>query len=173
MKQGTAEAKAYINEKLLDKLEALAGKNGLPLNTLLEHIFREYLEKSELLTLEEEKRRYARKKVVSPALVYEETENGEINEDSEMGRYISTTIFDVSRGGVKLILSAKNYSELDFTEKGSVFEVVSYLSGNETLFRFRCKSQHVEKDDYTVRIGCAFEEVDAHQMQELSTHLVH
>ena len=150
------EKTVYIKENILDKLEMLAKKNSLSLSTLLNHIFTKYLESRNGYDQLEEKRKSARKKVVIPALVYEKTQNGGNGEDFDMGRYISTTIFDISRGGLRLVVPAGKNGGMQFAKPQSEFEVISYLSGNSTLFRLKCRAEHIEQNENGVKVGSSF-----------------
>lgn len=164
--------KVYINEQILGKLEAESIKNGISLNTLLNHIFKKYLENNTYTAPDVEKRRFARKKVVIPALIYEKiSSNGGNGENVDMGRYLFSTILDISMGGLRLVMPADNNGKMEFLKKKSDFEVISYLSGSETLFRFKCRPKHVEKNDNAVKVGSSFIEGENPQQQDLEGYL--
>ena len=165
------EKKVYINEEILDKLETEAVKNRISLTTLLNHIFRKYIENNTDAGPNEEKRRFPRKKVVIPAIIYGKNRNGGGEEDVDMGMYLSSTIFDISLGGLGLLMSVENDEKMELLKNNSEFEVISYLSGSQTLFRFNCWSEHVEKDDSTVKVGSSFINGDPAQLHELESCL--
>lgn len=163
--------KIYINEQVLDKLEVLAGKNNLSLSTLLNHVFTRYLENNKYTAPDIEQRRFARRKLVTPSLIYEQIRRGGGGEEADMGRYFSSTILDISMGGLMLAMPAGNNGKLELLKMKSDFEVISYLSGSETLFRFKCRPEHVEKNDHAVKVGASFIEGENPQVQELEGYL--
>jgi len=53
-------------------------------------------------------------------------------------------------------MPAVNNGKMELLKMKFDFEVISYLSGSETLFRFKCRQEHVEKNEYAVKVGASF-----------------
>ncbi len=140
--------RVHIDKELLDKLQAIALEKKIRPSMLLEGILVEYIRKSKLDKEDlEEKRRFRRKKVAIPAMVYESSE------EPNVGRYFSTTIYDVSLGGICLAFPLERYDKIEFIKTNSSYEVICYLSDPKTLSRFKCTPQHVKKNEYTLKVG--------------------
>lgn len=158
----------YIDEKILDILEPVAEKNNISLSILLDQILRGYLEENNMDEAgTEDKRKFRRKKVVIPGMVYEKSQ------EANVGRYYSTTVLDISIGGTRLAFPVDRDGKIEFIRNNSDFEIILYLSDTEVLSRFRCKLRHVEKDDYTIKVGGAFLQGDEYSHEQLNKYLVH
>ncbi|WP_045216461.1 PilZ domain-containing protein [Desulfonatronovibrio magnus] len=157
----------YIDEKILDRLESVAKRSELRLSTLLDQILRTYIEDNEVNSpITDEKRKFKRKNVVIPAMVYEKSQ------EANVGRYYSTTVLDISIGGTRLAFPIDRDGKIEFIRSNSDFEVILYLTDTEVLSRFKCNLKHVEKNDYTIKVGGAFTQCDEFSNDQLNQYFM-
>ncbi|WP_028575419.1 PilZ domain-containing protein [Desulfonatronovibrio hydrogenovorans] len=156
-----------ITEEAYAGLKALAETNKLEVDDLVDHILKSYIdEKLDFGAADEaDKRRYHRKRVIIPALVYEQSST------SGVGRYVSTTVLDISIGGAKLALPMERTSRVEFLKNRNNFEVILYLSDTEELSRFKCELKYIEEREQMVSVGGSFLECDEYSSQQLTNYL--
>lgn len=155
-----------ICDDIFDTVKALADNNNIEVETLVNHILKKYLE--DRLPSENgfsEKRKFRRKKIIIPALIYEKFK------ESDTGRYVPTTVLDISIGGARLAIPLERKSRIEFVRNSSEFEVVLYLSDGNGLSRFKCQVRHVDECDQAVKVGGSFQESDEYSHQQLDNFL--
>ena len=158
--------KIIIDIDTLQNLQLLAERNIMDVGILINQMLKNFLH--EVITSDlgvSEKRRFKRKKTIIPALVYKKARN------SEMGRYITTTVLDISIGGTKLAIPLEDDSRIEIFNNNSEFEIILHLSDTEAVSRFKCQLRHSAKDDKIQNIGAAFLQCDEYSHKELSKYL--
>jgi len=144
----------------------MAEKNKMDVDSLINLILRNYLyENIDSDTGISEKRKFKRKKTIIPALMYKPTRS------KDTGKYISTTVLDISIGGTKLAVLLEDDTRVEFSTHNSEFEIILHLSDNQAVARFKCQLRHLEKDDKIQNIGVSFLECDQSSHEELSKYL--
>jgi len=147
-------------------LEAFAAKNNMELEYLVNHILKNYLEKNNMSReAVSENRKFKRKNVIIPALMYEKLGK------KEAGKCLSATVLDIAIGGLRLSVPFEVESEIEFIEDQTEFDVVLYLVSTEILSRFRCQLTHVQKTEHTINVGASFLECDEYSLQQLTEYL--
>ncbi|MFW5730818.1 MAG: PilZ domain-containing protein [Desulfonatronovibrionaceae bacterium] len=156
----------YVDEHLLDMLEPVAQSSSLSLSALLDSILRGFISDNKIAqTYNQEKRKFSRKSVVMPAMVYEKSG------DTNVGRYFSTTILDLSIGGTRMAFPIERDQKIEFIKTGSNFEIILYLSDSRVLSRFKCRLKHVEKKDFMINVGGEFVESDDFSHEQLHSFM--
>lgn len=157
----------YIDEAILERLAGIGKCNGLSLSALLNEILQSYLETNDPnFRSGEDRRRFNRKKVIIPAIIYEK------NESESIGRYSSSTILDLSLGGVRLSFPLGSESKTQIIKSGTEFEVIFSLNGSKEPVVFKCNAARLEKKDYGVQVGAAFNASNVQSHDYLQKHLV-
>ena len=112
-----------------------------------------------------EKRLYKRKKVVIPAMIYESSA------DDNIGRYFSTTIFDISASGICIAFSLEKSDKIKLVKNKSNYEIIFHLNNNGTLYRIMCKPVYIMRNSYVVKVGGFFIESDGVNHKQLGRQL--
>lgn len=155
-----------IDGNILRILESVAAKNNIELDYLANHILRNYLEENTISgEVVFESRRFKRKKVIIPALIYEKLDK------KGACRCLSATVLDISIGGLSLAVPIEVESEIEFLNNQTEFDVVLYLANTEILSHFRCQLTYVLKNEHTIKLGASFLECDEYSLQQLTVFL--
>lgn len=163
---GKSKKLVYVDEALLDMLEPVAQNSNLSLSALLDNILRGFISENRIAQDDsEEKRKFNRKTVVMPAMVYEKST------ETNVGRYFSTTILDLSIGGTRMAFPIERDQKIEFIKTGSDFEIILYLSDSRVLSRFKCRLRHVEKNDFMVNVGGEFVQGDDFSHEQLHSFM--
>ena len=158
----------YIGEEVLDELDALALAHGLSLSALLDQVLRGYLEgrKAAPGKSASEKRRFRRRKVLLPAMVFEKPRDG------VGGRYYPTTIVDISIGGMRLSVPMPADGSVRIERDEEDFEVIFSLAEDSEPIRVRCRPQRVDRKASQLQVGAAFSGADADSHEQLQHYLM-
>ncbi len=152
-----------IDQSVWVKLKPLALERKQDTQDLIQEILQRFLEDNQGNADEgQERRRYRRKEIIMPAMVYEKSPNG------DMGKYFSSTILDVSIGGTRLVFPLEKQGKIEFLNSSQEFEVICYLPDSEVLSRFKCNPKYFLKDEESIQVGVAFKETDATSYETLS-----
>ncbi|EFI33359.1 hypothetical protein Dthio_PD0687 [Desulfonatronospira thiodismutans ASO3-1] len=163
---GQSKKRVHIKEELHHKLNLVALQENLRPSVLLESILNDYIQEKEFIDMKaDDKRRFRRKSVVLPAMVYEGSD------DPNVGRYFATTVYDISVGGICLAFPLEREGKIEFLKSRSEYEVICYLSGSEELSRFKCIPHYASRDDYTLKVGGSFVQAPADSHDKLSQYL--
>jgi hypothetical protein len=155
-----------VDVDTFQSLHLIAEKNNMEIQSLINMILKNYLyENIDSDTGISEKRKFKRKKTIIPALVYKPTRS------KDTGKYLSTTVLDISIGGTKLAVPLEDDSRVEFSTHNSEFEIILHLSDNQDVSRFKCQLRHLEKDDKTQNIGVSFLECDQSSHAHLASYL--
>ena len=155
-----------IDIDTLQSLHLMAERNIMDVGILINQILKNFLHENITTDLGiSEKRRFKRKKTIIPALLYKKAHN------SKKGRYITTTVLDISIGGTKLAIPLESDSRVELINDNSEFEIVLHFSDNDAVSRFKCQPRHSARDDKIQNIGAAFLQCDEYSHEELSKYL--
>ncbi len=152
-----------IDHEIYEQIKIIASRSNMRKEKLIEQILTGYIHNKELDKIDKyEKRRFKRRQVVIPAIVYEKTEA------PATGRYFSTTIFDISPSGISMVFPLDREDKIHFTKDHSNYELMFYLRDCEVISCFKCKPGYVVKNDYNIRVGGSFVETDYSSHEQLS-----
>jgi hypothetical protein len=158
----------YIDEEILDDLDALALAHGLSLSALLDEVLREYLEKRKHNAgrSASDKRRFRRKKVLIPAMVYHKPDTG------GSGRYFATTIVDISMGGMRMSIPLPGNGNLRIEQNSSEFEVIFSISEDTEPIRIKCRPQRIDQKQNQIQVGAAFSGSESESHERLHQYIM-
>ncbi len=157
----------YIDEVLLERLAKLGKNNSLSISALLNEIIGSYLEKHDPNWLKKEnKRLFQRKRVMIPAMIYKSSES------ELVGRYHSTTILDISLGGIRLSFTPDSTTKNEIEKEGSEFEVIFSLDKEGEPVVIRCSPTRVKDTEHGIQVGAAFNEANSHSHEYLQKYLM-
>ena len=155
-----------LDQSVWVKLKPLARERNQDIQELVQEILQRFLEDNQGDAEEmQERRRYRRKKIILPAMVYEKSPNG------DMGRYFSSSILDVSIGGTRLVFPLDKEGRIEFLCSSKEFEIICYLPDSEVLSRFKCSPRYLVKKEESLQVGAAFRETDTGSFEPLSNFL--
>jgi len=158
--------KVPIDQSVWLKLDPVARARNQSTHELIREILEGFLVVNQVDTeVKTERRVYRRKEVVLPAMIYEQSTNG------DMGRYFSATIVDVSIGGARLAFPLDRKGRIKFLSSSKDFEIVCYFPDSEVLCRFKCNPKYLAKNDGNVQVGAAFSETGPESFEPLSNFL--
>ncbi len=156
----------HIREELHNKINLVALQENLRPSVLLEMILRDFIREKEFAAMKtDDKRRFTRKSVVLPAMVYESSE------EPNVGRYFAATVYDISFGGICLAFPLERENKIEFLNARSEYEVICHLSDSGELSRFKCIPHYVARDDFTLKVGGSIVEASADSHDNLSQYL--
>jgi hypothetical protein len=144
------------SEELRKALERISRSERRSLSSTIENILYVYLEQREPKMPREDKRRYPRKKISSPALV--STRDGEIH---------AGTVHDMSLGGVNILLPPTFQCEIG---DDSRLYVVFTLPESTRPVNIECIPRYLRAGDQA-SIGASFTNTDFQCYQALRNHL--
>ncbi len=150
----------YVEQYLYDKLALIAQQKYITPSDLMDQILTDYFVNKNNKIQNHEKRRFKRKNVFIPAMIYESIE------DKNIGRYFSSTLIDISFGGISLGIPPEKIDKMEFIKSNSMFEVLFYCS-EKGLARFQCTPRHVIDEEDTVKVGSSFVGAVMHSPAEL------
>ena len=155
--------KIHIDQEIYEQIKIIASRSNMRKEKLIEQILTGYIHNKGLDKIDkDEKRRFKRRQVVIPAIVYDKSEA------PDTGRYFSTTIFDISPSGVSLVFPLDRENKIDFTKDHSDYELMFYFRDCEVISCFKCKPGYVVKNDYNIKVGGSFVETDDLSHEQLS-----
>jgi hypothetical protein len=157
----------YIDESLLERLAELGKNNSLSISALLNEIIGSYLEENDpQWSKKENKRIFQRKRVMIPAMIYKSSKSELI------GRYHSTTILDISLGGIRLSFTPDSTSKNEMDKDGSEFEVIFSLDKEGEPVVLRCNLTRVKDTEHGIQVGATFSEANSHSHEYLQKYLM-
>jgi len=155
-----------VSIDIFESLELIAAKNNMKLDYLVNHVLKGYIDENFISADDVSKnRKFQRKKVIIPALMYEKKDK------EDPGRYLPVTVLDISIGGLKLALPPEEQPQIDLVANQAEFEVILYLTDTKSLSRFKCKLIHVQKSEQGVNLGVSFLECDEFSHKQLTAYL--
>ncbi len=158
--------KITVDIDTFQSLHLMAEKNNMAVDKLIKQILKNYLHENIAPDSGiSEKRKFKRKKTIIPALIYKTTRN------QEMGRYITTTVLDISIGGTKIAIPLEDNSRVELVNNNSEFEIILHLSDTDAISRFKCQIKHLDKDEQIQSVGASFLACDTCSHEELSRYL--
>jgi len=145
-------------------LEKIAGEHRRSVSSTIENILYRFLEERKGATKpDEEKRRYPRKKIASPALV---TCLGNGSEPQ------AGIVLDVSLGGLQI--SVPSTYQMDSTEdkEHARISVAFTLPAVKKALTVQCVPRHAYQSDGDVMLGVSFADTDFVSYQTLQNYLI-
>jgi hypothetical protein len=157
----------HIDEVLLERLAELGKNNSLSVSALLNELITNYLEENDPNWLKNnEKRLFKRKRVMIPAMIYKSSES------ELVGRYHSTTILDISLGGMRLSFAPESTCKNEIDKDGSEFEVLFSLDKEGEPVVLRCNLARIKNTELGIQVGASFCEANAHSHEYLQKYLM-
>jgi hypothetical protein len=157
----------YIDEALLERLAELGKDNSLSVSSLLNELITSYLEENDPKWLKSrDKRLFKRKRVMIPAMIYKSSES------ELVGRYHSTTILDISLGGMRLSCAPESTCKNEIEKDGSEFEVLFSLDKENEPVVLRCNLARIKNTEHGVQMGASFCEANSHSHEYLQKYLM-
>jgi hypothetical protein len=144
-------------EHLRKSLEGISATDRRSLSSVIENALYDYVKKNAPARVEEEKRRYPRKKISVPALV-----------TGADGVVHAGMVNDISLGGLNLSVPNGSYQE---SEGESKVSLVFALPESERPLTMQCTPRHVRSDSQT-NMGMSLVDTDFHSYQTLQNYLV-
>jgi hypothetical protein len=144
------------SDDLRNELERISTSERRSLSSLIENILYDYVGLKEPIRLDEEKRRYPRKKVSVPALV-----------TGPDGTVHAGVVNDVSLGGLNFFVPDSFDQEMGEEFKISI---VFSLPQSERPLTFQCVPRHVSSDGQT-NIGASLVNADFQTYRILENYL--
>lgn len=147
-----------ISADNLQRLEELALAQGMDLSACVGDIVTRYLAGMDLFQEDNEKRKFPRKKVLIPAMIH--TKPG-----SELvGSYHSTTIVDVSLGGLCISVPLYKIKNFGLNLGDAEFDIMFTFLDGEVPVSYKCKTHRVQQLDNVMHVGASFQAMDAHSL---------
>jgi hypothetical protein len=157
----------YIDEVLLERLAELGKTNSISVSALINELITSYLEENDPQWFKnKDKRLFKRKRVMIPAMIYKSSES------ELVGRYHSTTILDLSLGGIRLSFAPESTCKNEIDKDGSEFEVLFSLDKESEPIVLRCTLSRVKNTEHGVQMGASFCEANAHSHEYLQKYLM-
>jgi len=144
------------SEDLRKALEKVSETDRRSLSSVIENILYDYVERREPKEVNEEKRRYPRKKISAPALVT----------DLE-GVVHAGMVNDISLGG--LHISVPNNFQQEMREDSKI-SVVFTLPQSEKPLTMQCAPRHIRPNGQ-INIGASLVDTDFHSYRSLQDYL--
>ena len=145
------------SEHLRKALEAVSTTDKRSLSSVIENALYDYVRKNAPARVEQEKRRYPRKKISVPALV-----------TGADGIVHAGMVNDISLGGLNLSVPNDFCKE---SEGESKVSLVFALPQSERSLTVQCTPKHVRSDSQT-NMGMSLVDTDFHSYQTLQNYLV-
>ncbi len=145
------------SEQLRKALEGISQNDRRSLSSVIENALYDYVSKSAPVKVQEEKRRYPRKKISVPALV-----------TGPDGVVHAGMVNDISLGGLNLSMPNGSFQESDGEPKLSL---VFALPQSEKPLTMQCSPRHVRADAQT-NMGLTLVDTDFQSYQTLQNYLV-
>lgn len=157
----------HIDEVILERLAELGKNNSLSVSALLNELITVYLEENDPNWLKNnDKRLFKRKRVMIPAMIYKSSES------ELVGRYHSTTILDISLGGIRLNFSPESTCKNEIDKDGSEFELLFSLDKEGEPVVLRCNLARIKNTEHGIQVGASFCEANAHSHEYLQKYLM-
>ncbi len=155
-----------ISEDIFKNLQLVAVKNNMEVDNFVNDILKDFLKENFSFHAGlSEKRKHKRKKMITPALVYEK------HPKENTGRYLTTSVLDISPGGVRLALLMDREPRIELAENKTEFEIFLYLTDTEVISRFKCRLKHFRITGQMMNVGGTFLECDEHSRLNLNNYL--
>ncbi len=152
------------SSSLRSSLERIAAEHRRSLSFVIENILYRFLEERKgAMKPEEEKRRYPRKKVTSPALV---TCQGNGFEPQ------AGVVLDVSLGGLQISVPDTHQLELAQDKEYRKISVAFTLPAIKKALTVQCVPRHVYQSDGDLMMGASFADTDFVSYQTLQNYLI-
>ncbi|MGA3174308.1 MAG: PilZ domain-containing protein [Syntrophorhabdales bacterium] len=145
------------SDDLRKALEKISTADRRSLSSVIENILYDYVERKEPCRIEEEKRRYPRKKVSAPALV-----------TSLDGTVHAGMVNDISLGGINF--SVPNTFQQEVRDDLKI-SVVFTLPQSERPLTMQCAPRHVRSNGQT-SIGASLIDTDFQSYRNLQNYLI-
>jgi hypothetical protein len=153
------------NSDIRNSLEKIAEEERQSLSSVIETIlFNNLRERKALQSIEQERRKFTRKKVALPAFV------GESSTDAR--GYQTGTIMDISLGGIRVAVPKGTVLEFQHDTDEEEFHVIFTLPGQKRPISMKCKPCCVQDADEDRHVGASFVDSDFKSYRSLQQYLI-
>lgn len=150
------------SEHLRNALEKISAEERRSVSSTIENILYSFLEeRNELRHIQEDKRRYPRKKVSVPALV-----NATANAPQ------AGIVLDISLGGLQISVPSSYQLEIKEDKENSRISIIFALPEIKKPLSVQCVPQHVVRSNGETTIGASFADTDFPSYQALQNYLI-
>lgn len=146
-----------------ESLAQVAKEDSRSLSSTIEIALTNYLkERKAFRGVEKEKRQYSRKTLSVPAVISQQ----------EQGQMGIGSITEISLGGAKVLLPKDSKQQILIESRGSRFEIVFNLPGENKPIRLSCESARVVDAEDSTHVGAFFVDADFKSYKSLQTYLM-
>jgi hypothetical protein len=150
---------------LRSSLEKIAGEHRRSVSSTIENILYRFLEERRgTINPEEEKRRYPRKKIASPALVSRQGQGFETPQ--------AAIVLDVSLGGLQISIPSTYQLEATEDKEHGRISIAFTLPAAKHALTIQCVPKHVYHSDGEITVGASFIDTDFASYQTLQNYLI-
>lgn len=154
-----------VSKRVFDAVCAMAERRHVSADMFAEEILKGYVTGHEE-AYGSDKRHFGRKRVIMPAMVFDRAE------DADAGRYVATTIADISLGGTRLSIPLEKGASMQFVQTDESFEILFSLPGSSGLASFKCKTRRVDRQGQSIQVGVCFEGTDEQSHDLLKKYMM-